>query len=74
MPYELDRRSSDHNSYLPLVAMMSAVSVFSACPSPFDGRIPNCGPWTEVYRLAYEQARAALTPSRFQEMIKPSRN
>jgi hypothetical protein len=74
MPYEFDRRSSSHNSYLPLVAMMPAVPVPSTCTPAFDGGIPSSGPWTAVYRLAYEQARAALAPSRFQEMIKPTWN
>ena len=74
MPYELDRRFSSHNSYLPLVAMMPAVPVPSTCTPAFDGGIPSCGPWTAVYRLAYEQARAALAPSRFQELIKPTWN
>jgi hypothetical protein len=27
-----------------------------------------------LYRLAYEQARAALEPSRFQRLLEPSRN
>src|SRR5271157_5865973 len=54
MPYELDRRSSSHNSYLPLVAMIPTVPVFLACTPVFDGAIPSCGPWTAVYRLAYE--------------------
>jgi len=74
MPYELDRRSSIHNSCLPLVAMMPPVSVLSTCTAAFEGGIPSCGPWSAVYRLAYEQARAALAPSRFQEMIKPTWN
>ena len=74
MPYELDRRSSSHNSYVPLVAMMPTIPVFLAYTPVFDGAIPSCGPWTAVYRLAYEQARAALEPSRFQEMIKPTWN
>ena len=59
MPYELDRRFSSSNSYLPLVAMMPAVPVHSACTPAFDGGVLSCGPWTAVYRLAYEQARAA---------------
>ncbi len=74
MPYELDRRSSNHNSHLPLVAMMPAVTVLSACTPGCDSGIPSCGPWTAVYRLAYEQARAALAPSRFQALIKPAWN
>ena len=60
MPYELDRRSPTHNSYLPLVAMMPAVPVLSTCTPAVNGGIPSCGPWTAAYRLAYEQARAAL--------------
>jgi hypothetical protein len=74
MPYEFDRRSSSYNSYLPLVAMMPAVPVLTAGTPAFDGGILSCGPWTAVYRLAYEQARAALAPSRFQELMKPSWN
>ena len=74
MFYELDRRSSSHNLYLPLVAMMLAVPVLSTCTPAFDGGIPSCGAWTAVYRLAYEQARAALALSRFQELIQPTWN
>jgi hypothetical protein len=74
MPYEFDGRSSSYNSYLPLVAMMPAVPVLTAGTPAFDGGILSCGPWTAVYRLAYEQARAALAPSRFQELMKPSWN
>jgi hypothetical protein len=32
------------------------------------------GPWTDVYRIAYEQARIALEASRFQAMLQPSWN
>src|SRR5208283_1358489 len=74
MPYEFDRRFSSHNSSLPLVAMMPAAPVLSTCTPAFEGGIASCGHWTAVYRLAYEQARAALAPSRFQEMIKPTWN
>ena len=69
------RSSTSYNSYhRPQVAMMPAVPVPSTCTPAFDGGIPSSGPWTAVYRLAYEQARAALAPSRFQEMIQPTWN
>ncbi|QEH32685.1 hypothetical protein OJF2_11640 [Aquisphaera giovannonii] len=47
-----------------------------ACPATMgpDGSLTIAGPWIEIYRLAYEQARAALTPSWFQRMTQPSWN
>jgi len=30
--------------------------------------------WQAIYRLAYEQARAALAPSKLQRMLEPSTN
>jgi hypothetical protein len=36
--------------------------------------IPSPAAWQAVYRAAYEQARMALEPSRFQRMLKPSPN
>ena len=70
----LDRRSAIQNSGLPLVAMMPHGSVHASCTPAFEGGLLSCGPWVAVYRLAYEQARATLAPSRFQEMIKPTWN
>ncbi|WP_165231161.1 hypothetical protein [Aquisphaera insulae] len=38
------------------------------------GSLAVSGAWAEIYRLAYEQARAALAPSWFQRMTQPSWN
>jgi hypothetical protein len=36
--------------------------------------VPCHESWQVLYRAAYEQAKAALAPSRVQRMLQPSRN
>lgn len=41
---------------------------------PTSGGFAVSGPWAAIYRLAYERALAATTPSRFQRMLEPCWN
>ena len=74
MPYGLDSRTFGYGYSLALVAASPTaranVAVFLGPPS----RTAFPGSWSEIYRQAYEQARATLTPSRFQVMLQPCWN
>lgn len=41
---------------------------------PTAGGFAAVGPWAAIYRVAYERALAATTPSRFQRMLEPCWN
>jgi hypothetical protein len=74
MPYGLHSRPAGHDVSLALVVVSPAVQ---ACVAGFVasglGMNTPAG-WMDAYRLAYEQARAALEPSRFQVMLQPCWN
>ena len=42
--------------------------------APVNGGFTVAGPWASIYRVAYERAVAATTPSRFQRMLEPCWN
>jgi len=74
MPIGPFTRALGHDLSLALVATSPAAQ---ACVCSF--LTPEAGAavpavWTDIYKLAYEQARAALAPSRFQVMLQPSLN
>jgi hypothetical protein len=75
MAYGLLRNSSGYDPSLALVAVLPAdQSLFRGAPG-FGPGMPLLESWWPVlYRMAYEQARAALEPSRFQKLLEPSRN
>lgn len=59
------------------LAQLATSPIAQACVVGFAGReagmsIPAT--WINIYRLAYERARRALEPSRFQEMLEPRWN
>jgi hypothetical protein len=74
MPYELYMRSIGHGSSLAFLATgpMAQARVAGLLASESGTAMP--GPWLEIYRRAYEQARASLEPSRFQLMLRPCWN
>ena len=74
MPYELYTRSGGHNVSLALVASSPAAQICVACFLAPDSGIAVPEAWKDVYRWAYEQARAALEPSRLQIMLQPCWN
>jgi len=74
MHYGLFARSVGHNASLALVATSP---VAQACVASFlasEGGYLVPAVWTDVYKLAYEQALASLAPSRFQVMLEPCMN
>ena len=74
MRYGLFKGSSGYDSSLALAAIMPASGALVACSPCFEAGMPGAVIWTDVYMMAYEQARAALEPSRFQNLLKPSWN
>jgi hypothetical protein len=74
MPYGLHTRASGHDISLALMASspnaQACVAGFLAPQSAMS--VPEA--WVDVYRRAYEQARASLEPSRFQVMLEPRWN
>jgi hypothetical protein len=75
MSYGLFKDSPGYDSLLALVAILPACQTLAASGPAFGPAMPrleSC--WMVLYRLAYEQARAALEPSRFQRLLEPSRN
>lgn len=76
MPFGMFTRSVGHDSSLALVAIRPTAQACVACLlflAPEAG-ISVAGSCMDVYRLAYEQARASLEPSRFQVMLQPCWN
>jgi hypothetical protein len=61
-------------SSLALMAVPTATRVLVGCMGVPCAGMSGAGAWMAVYRMAYEQARAALEPSRFQKMLNPSSN
>jgi hypothetical protein len=59
---------------LALLVIAPGNRALLACPTTQGAGITVDDCWTAVYRLAYEQARAALEPSRFQKLNSPSWN
>ena len=74
MPLVLFTRAADYDFSLALVATNSAAQACVACFLAPEAGMTVPGTWMNVYKLAYEQARAALEPSRFQIMIQPRWN
>ena len=74
MPIGLFPPCVGHVFSLAHVATSPAAQACVACfLAPEAGKsVPEV--WAGVYRLAYEQARASLGPSRFQAMLQPSLN
>lgn len=74
MPFGLYTRSVYPDFSLALVATSPSAQ---ACVAGFlvpESGISVPGAWMEVYRRAYDQARASLEPSRFQVMLQPCWN
>jgi hypothetical protein len=74
MPIGLFARSVGHNASLALVATSPAARTCVASFLPFGGGYLVPAMWTDVYKLAYEQACASLASSRFQVMLQPCMN
>lgn len=74
MPNELFTRSVGHVFPMGLVSTTPNTQACVACYLAIQPGISAPGSWMDVYRLAYEQARAALEPSRFQVMLQPGWN
>lgn len=74
MSLGLFTRSNDQNFSLAHVATGPAAQACVACFLAPESGTSVPGTWMEVYRLAYEQARASLEPSRFQVMLQPCWN
>ncbi|WP_337173134.1 hypothetical protein [Paludisphaera sp.] len=55
-------------------ATLPAFDAAAAGFGPMNGGFAVSGPWAAIYRLAYERALAATTPSRFQRMLEPCWN
>jgi hypothetical protein len=74
MPFVLYTRSLGHgNSLASVTTSPAAQACVAALLAPDSGRsVPDA--WQVIYRRAYEQARAAVQPSRFQLMLQPSWN
>ena len=74
MPSGLYTRSLGHGISLAFVTTSPAAQAcVAALLSPAaGGSVPEA--WLGIYRRAYEQARAAVQPSRFQLMLQPSWN
>jgi hypothetical protein len=67
-------RSTRHDISLTSVATSPTAQAFVACLITAESGVSVPGAWLDVYRRAYEQARASLEPSRFQVMLQPCWN
>lgn len=74
MPSELFMRSVGQVFPQGLVFTAPNAQAYVACLVATQPGISALGSWLDVYRLAFEQARAALEPSRFQIMLQPGWN
>jgi len=74
MPYGLPKDLVGSESSLALVVIGPACRSILVGTPCFEAGMPGPESWMAVYRLAYEQARAALEPSLFQKLLAPSRN
>jgi len=74
MPYGQFTRIVGHDVPLAIVATCPSAQPCVACILAPEARVPVPSAWVNVYRLAYEQAKAALEPSRFQVMLEPRWN
>jgi hypothetical protein len=54
-----------------IASMAIGVMVY---PSALTSQPAAFQPWSAIYQMAYQQAKLALEPSHFQQMIKPSWN
>ena len=74
MPFGLFMRSVGHGLSLAPMATSPTAQAGVACFLAPEAGISAPEVWTDIYRLAYEQARAALEPSRLQAMLQPCMN
>jgi hypothetical protein len=74
MPISLFTLSTGHNASLAMVATSPAAQAYVSCFVTGEAGAALPPAWTDVYKLAYEKARAALAPSRFQVMLEPCMN
>ena len=74
MPIGLFTRSFSHDLSLALVATSPAAQACVSCFLTAEAGAVVPAVWMDVYKVAYEQARASLAPSRFQVMLQPSLN
>jgi hypothetical protein len=58
----------------PIAATIPTFETTAGGFGPMNGGFAVCGPWAAIYRVAYERALAAATPSRFQRMLEPCWN
>ncbi len=68
---------SAHSAPVSAFAVMGFSQTMNAEPTwltPAAGGYAVCAVWTQIYRLAYQQAQAALQPSRFQKTLEPCWN
>jgi hypothetical protein len=72
MQRRLIQRSTGTESFLAPNSV-SLAQPMAAGAMPCTGMVVPAA-WMLIYRLAYEQARVALAPSRFQKLVEPSRN
>jgi hypothetical protein len=54
-----------------IASMAVGVMVYPCAPTAQPAAFQ---PWSAIYQVAYQRAKIALEPSRFQQMIKPSWN
>jgi hypothetical protein len=74
MPISLFTLSAGHNASLALMATSPAAQACVSCFLTLEAGATIPAVWTDVYKLAYEQACASLAPSRFQVMLQPCMN
>jgi hypothetical protein len=74
MPIGPFTQSLGHDLSLALVATSPAAQACVSCFLTAEAGAVVPAVWMDVYKLAYEKARAALVPSRFQVMLQPCMN
>ncbi len=74
MPYGLYTRSIGQAVSLALMPTSPTTQAYVACFVTSAQGMSVPAEWIDVYRRAYEEARAALEPSRFQVMLQPCWN
>jgi hypothetical protein len=74
MPYGPFLRTVGHHFPLALMATSTTAQVCPSCFQAPDAGMSVPALWINVYKLAYEQARIALEPSRFQVVFQPCWN